>query len=437
MKTPRFMTFLVALVLVLAMASSAFAQRKLVLWWTVEYSPEEKAALEAIVNDFQKETGIKVEWSGYSSTDLWAKVMAGIEAGNPPDVSQVLSHSLVLLADRGLLADVSDLIEKYKADMIPSGVEASYIWNSKTGKRSYYCIPWGLYTLTINYWTTDIKKAGYDKLPTDWQGFWGAFEKAQTVTGIPATGWSLSDRAEFDVSWPVEQFITAFGGRLIKDGKLDTGAENRKAVIDALKFHTRWYLENKAPKGVTEWGDPDNNTNLQTHMMSMTLNATLSIPRWFYDKARDKYYNETASANYPQPGPLGKPYPVLTNIYPMIIPANAPNMKEAKAFADFFMQKKNYDKYIRGVEARFFPMYKSTFDDAYFADPKDPHIFPTRQHFFGPAAPVNWMLHPGYAKFVIGHGWHKMVSRVIVDKWTPEKAADEALESLKRAVERY
>jgi len=109
----------------------------------VEYSAEEKAALDAIVNDFQKETGIKVEWSGYSSTDLWAKVMAGIEAGNPPDVSQVLSHSLVLLADRGLLADVSDLIEKYKADMIPSGVEASYIWNSKTGKRSYHCIPWG------------------------------------------------------------------------------------------------------------------------------------------------------------------------------------------------------------------------------------------------------------------------------------------------------
>ena len=83
------------------------------------------------------------------------------------------------------------------------------------------------------------------------------------------------------------------------------------------------------------------------------------------------------------------------------------------------------------------PMYKSTFDDPYFANPKDPHIFPTRQHFFGPAAPVNWMLNPGYAKFVIGHGWHKMVSRVVVDKWTPEKAADEALESLKRAVERY
>ncbi len=428
----------ISLCLVLLVAGGASAgERKLSLWWTVEYSAEEKAALEAIVNDFQKQTGIKVEWSGYSSTDLWAKVMAGIEAGNPPDVSQVLSHSLVLLADRGLLMDVSDLIEKYKADMIPSGVEASYIWNSKAGKRSYYCIPWGLYTLTINYWTTDIKKAGYATLPTDWQGFWGAFEKAQTVTGIPATGWSLSDRAEFDVSWPIEQFIAAFGGSLIKDGKLDLSPQNRTAVIEALKFHTKWYLENKAPKGVTEWGDPDNNTNLQTHKMSMTLNATLSIPRWFYDKERDKYYNETASANYPQPGPLGKPYPVLTNIYPMIIPANAPHPKEAKEFVDFFMQKKNYDKYIKGLEGRFFPMYKSTFNDPYFSDPKDPHIFPTRQHFFGPAAPINFMLNPAYAKFVIGHGWHKMVARVAVDKWTPERAADEALDSLKRTVERY
>jgi len=32
MKTSRYMTFLVALFLVLAMASGAFAQRKLVLW---------------------------------------------------------------------------------------------------------------------------------------------------------------------------------------------------------------------------------------------------------------------------------------------------------------------------------------------------------------------------------------------------------------------
>jgi hypothetical protein len=30
-----------------------------------------------------------------------------------------------------------------------------------------------------------------------------------------------------------------------------------------------------------------------------------------------------------------------------------------------------------------------------------------------------------------------MVSRVAVDKWTPEKAADEALDSLKRTFERY
>jgi len=434
----RLTTVLMAWCLVLLMAAGVCAgERKLSLWWTVEYSPEEKTALEAITKDFEKETGIKVEWSGYSSSDLWAKVMAGIEAGNPPDVSQVLSHSLVLLADRGLLMDVSDLIEKHKADMIPSGIEASYIWNSKAGKRSYYCIPWGLYTLTINYWTTDIKKAGYDKLPSDWQGFWGAFEKAQTVTGIPATGWSLSDRAEFDVSWPVEQFIAAFGGRLMNDGKLDVGPENRKAVIEALKFHTKWYLENKAPKGVTEWGDADNNTNLQTHKMSATMNATLSIPRWFFDKERDKYFNETASANYPQPGPLGKPYPVLTNIYPMIIPANAPNPKEAKAFVDFFMQKKNYDKYIKGLEGRFFPMYKSTFDDPYFANQKDPHIYPTRLHFFGPSAPINFMAHPAYAKFVIGHGWHKMVARVAVDKWTPEKAVDEALDMLKRTFERY
>jgi len=438
MKTNQWKWLVMAFIFIFVSTSSAFAQRKLSLWWTVEYSPVEKTALEAIVDDFQKETGIQVEWSSYSSSDLWAKVMTGIEAGNPPDVSQVLSHSMVLLAHRGLLADVSGLIEQHKSEMIPSAVEAVYLYNAKTGKRSYYCIPWGLYTLTINYWKDDLKKAGYETLPTEWNAFWDAFKKAQKATGKYAVGWSLSDRAEFDVSWPIEQFIVCFGGQLIKDGKLNVDdPKNRKAVIDALKFHTQWYLEGMAPPGVTEWGDADNNKGFGSHLMVMTLNPTLSIPRWFLTQDEKIYYDQTASANYPQPGPNGKDYPVTTNVYPMIVPANAPHPKEAMEFVRFFMKKENYDKYIQGLEGRFFPMYKSTFDNAYFSDPKDPHIYNTRLQFLGPTTPVNWMLDPAYAKFVLGHNWHKMVARVIVDKWSPEKAADEALETLKRTFERF
>ena len=82
-------------------------------------------------------------------------------------------------------------------------------------------------------------------------------------------------------------------------------------------------------------------------------------------------------------------------------------------------------------------MYKSTFDNDFFSDTKDPHIYNTKQHFLGPATPVNWMLHPAYAKFILGHNWHKMVARVVVDKWSPEKAADEALASMKRIFERF
>ncbi|MBW2152937.1 MAG: carbohydrate ABC transporter substrate-binding protein [Deltaproteobacteria bacterium] len=438
MKKIKFSTVIFVLLLMVVFATNAFCERKVVLWWTVEFSPAEKTALEAIVSDFQKETGIKVEWSSYSSSDLWAKVMTGIEAGNPPDVSQVLSHSMVLLAYRGLLADVSDLIEAHKNEMIPASVDAVYLYNQKIGKRGYYCIPWGLYTLTINYWASDLKKAGYEKLPSNWNDFWKALEKAQEVTGKYAVGWTHSDRAEFDLSWPIEQLIVCFGGELLKDGKLNVDdPKNRKAVIDALKFHTRWYLEGKAPPGVTEWGDADNNKGFQTHLMTLTLNPTLSIPRWFYDNARDKYFNETASSVYPQPGPRGKDYAVTTNVYPMIIPANAPNPKEAKEFVRFFMRKENYDKYIQGVEGRFFPMYKSTFDNDYFANPKDPHIYPTRKHFLGQGVPVNWMLHPAYAKFVIGHNWHKMVARIIVDRWSAEKAVDEALTTLKRTFKRF
>jgi multiple sugar transport system substrate-binding protein len=411
--------------------------RKLVVWWTVEYSPVEKATLLELIRKFEKETGISIEWTGYSSTDISRKLTAGIEAGVVPDITEVLSHEMCHLAYRGLLEDVSDIMDEIKGDLLSAALESVYLYNSKTGKRSYYAIPLNFYATYMHYWKDLLKKAGYDEPPTDWNGFWEAFKKAQDATGVPAIGWTLSDRAEFDTAWPWEVLMLAYDVRLLTpDGKLNITEENRKRMIDALEWLSNLYFSGYMPSGVIEWGDPDNNKAFQGKSIIMTMNGTLSIPRWLYENARDAYYNLTATCPWPN-GPTGKETPTSYTIYPVIIPKGAKNVEEAKEFLKFLCKPENYLLYTKSMLGRFHPMYKSALEDPYFNDPKDPHITAATKYFKRSMVPVNWQMHPAYAKFVIEHKWHRMIGRVVVEKWTAEKAVDEALNDLKKTFEEF
>jgi multiple sugar transport system substrate-binding protein len=282
-----------------------------------------------------------------------------------------------------------------------------------------------------------LKKAGYDEPPTDWNGFWGSFKKAQDATGVPAIGWTLSDRAEFDTAWPWEVLMLAYDVRLLtSDGKLNITEENRKRMIDALEWLSNLYFSGYMPSGVIEWGDPDNNKAFQSKSIIMTMNGTLTIPRWLYENARDAYYNLTATCPWPN-GPTGKETPTSYTVYPVIIPKGAKNVEEAKEFLKFLCKPENYLLYTKSMLGRFHPMYKSAMEDSYFNDPKDPHITVATKYFKRSMVPVNWQMHPAYAKFVIEHKWHRMIGRVVVEKWAAEKAVDEALNDLKKTFEEF
>ena len=57
----------------------------LVVWWEKGYNPEEDAAVREIIAAFEQDSGKQVELEQPSQDDMEAKVLAAVEAGQPPD----------------------------------------------------------------------------------------------------------------------------------------------------------------------------------------------------------------------------------------------------------------------------------------------------------------------------------------------------------------
>jgi multiple sugar transport system substrate-binding protein len=86
----------------------------------------------------------------------------------------------------------------------------------------------------------------------------------------------------------------------------------------------------------------------------------------------------------------------------------------AKAFVKFVVESKRYAEYIKGANGRWFPAFK----DVAAADP------------YHSKSPANSQV---YAENV----WGKAMDRTIEDKWSSEKAADEAIARVKTIVAQW
>ena len=101
---------LVAAALVLAPLGAQAAD--LVVWWEKGFYAEEDAAVREIIAAFEQETGKQVELVLLSEEELPDKIMAALEAGQPPDFAFGIAcrrlHSEWAFDDR--LVDLTDAV---------------------------------------------------------------------------------------------------------------------------------------------------------------------------------------------------------------------------------------------------------------------------------------------------------------------------------------
>ncbi len=446
-------------------AGVASAGEKLVVWWNKGYYPEEDAAMEKIAREFEAQKKVEVELSFAAQEDMHKKITAALIARRVPDVAFGFFNDWEVVPKfgwSGQLADVSDFIKELMPRYNQKMLKVAYVLNSKTKKRAYYGIPIEAQTMHIHYWRDLLKEAGMPddpaKIPMKWDEYWGYWKKAQEALRkkdpakygkLYGIGMTESTRST-DTLYNFEMALLSFNGEwLDENGKVIADQpKNREALIQTIKWFGDLFTSGYVPPDATNWSDGDNNAGFHSRSIVMTPNPSLSIPaaQLFNkeDPQKTNYFHNMATIEWPD-GPDGKKARYLSAVKTVVIPADSKNQKLAKDFMHFVLEPKRFLEYIKAANGRWFPAFTDVSSDPFFRtgnrgpnEEKDPHVPVATVIFLERENKVfdHWK-HPATSQVYDENVWGKAMARVAIDKWTPEKAADEAIARVKTIFSTY
>ena len=413
--------------------------KTLQVWWSEGYYPEETEAIQTAIQAWQKKTNHKVKLTFFSEKDLLEQARNTIQANTPPDVIYGYSIDLILLpqlAWQGKLVDVSSVIEPVRQEYSQDALRSVFYFNAQEQKRAYYAAPISQQTTHIHYWKDLLEQSGGNpkQIPQQWSAFWQSWETAQDslrqqgIKELYAIGLPMSVAAT-DTFIVFEQFLEAYNVKILNsDGSLQIDQpEVRDGLIEALTAYTRPYLKECIPPKAVDWTDPDNNINFLSNLTLMTANATLSIPS--SQRGDDiNYLERMRTIPWPKK-PSNEPMRYVVSTKQVAIFQQTPHLEQAKSLVSFLVKPQNLAAYVEGAQGRFFPVMPSIIKRPFWQNPKDIHVTAAAQQFKN-TRPFDVVLNPAYSEVLAQNIWGEAIRSIVVDKVSPQKAADVAIEKI-------
>lgn len=286
----------------LAMAPLGAQAADLVVWWEKGYYPEEDVAVAEIIAAFEHETGKRVELEQPSQDDMETKILAAVEAGQPPDflfgTNTDYDYGQWAYDDR--LVDLSDVIRPFENLFDPDALAYGTLFNPTSGRRTLYALPMGFSTHHVHVWRNLLEQAGFtiNDIPEQWEAFWSFWcdevqPAVRKATGRDDVyGMGLATSVADDTRNGFEQFMQAYEANYVtRDGKLIIDApEIRRKLITAMDSYTAIDRKGCTPPDSVTWGNSDNNKAFHAQAVVMTVNITLSIPNALKTERPHDYY---------------------------------------------------------------------------------------------------------------------------------------------------
>ncbi len=321
------------------------------VWWTQGFVPEEDASFSKMVEEYEKASGNKIDYSLVPFGPLMQKMVSALTSGDVPDVMthDIAEQAVVpqnAWADK--LVDLSDVVEPLKAQFHPTAYLAAQYYNNVTKKRSIYYAPYKTAVLPFHIWNSLVEKAGYKlaDAPKTWDAFWDFFKPMQQklrekgMRGVYALGLQPTTTGPADGNNTFHHFLIAYGGNGIvtKDGAphLDD-PQVKEAVIKALTYITTAVKEGYVPPGAVSWSDADDNNAFHAKQIVMDFDGTISTEvALYHDKEQ---YDDIVTMGLPLDN-AGKPIPAFLGVGGAFIPKGARNVEVAKDFIKYVIQPK-------------------------------------------------------------------------------------------------
>ncbi len=417
---------LIALIAVLApLLEPPAAAGKLSLWRLKTYIPPADKFLDTNAQECAKKAGLELAIQTYTFDDMWTKFTAAIESKTLPDIAELDAVGPARLANLGRLADVSDVVAaatKELGTILPNADGAV-----KFGGK-YYAVPHYAIPLVLFYRPDILTKVGAEP-PDTWEDIQKVSEKVKKAgvqeypNGFP---WNRTG----DGYDPAMSLLWSYGAAWVdKSGKF-TGIP-KTAGVEALKVVTRAYLADKTSAfDYLSWSGATNNEAFMAGKITFTPNG----PSILYQEESTQHplLKDTAIKVMPK-GPAGRNL-ALTFVMNWAVPTDGKSQKEAKALIGCVMARDNFVKYMQGSFRQMVPLFAKPLDDPYWNTPGGKIIVDTVKQ----GHPVGWPgpTTPAAAEVVSSNVLTDMITRVIVDKVTPEAAVDEANKRIKEIYDR-
>ena len=417
---------LIALTAVLvSMPEPPAAAGKLSLWRLKTYIPPADKILDANAQECAKKAGLELAIQTYTFDDMWTKFTAAIESKTLPDIAELDAVGPARLANLGRLADVSDVVAaaaKELGTILPNADGAVKF----SGK--YYAVPHYAIPLVLFYRPDILTKVGAEP-PDTWEDIQKVSEKVKKAgvqeypNGFP---WNRTG----DGYDPAMSLLWSYGAAWVdKSGKF-TGIP-KAAGVEALKVVTRAYLADKtAAFDYLSWSGATNNEAFMAGKITFTPNGPSIL--FQEESTQHPLLKDTAIKVMPK-GPAGRSL-ALTFVMNWAVPTDGKSQKEAKALIGCVMARENFVRYMQGSFRQVVPLFAKPLDDAYWNTPGGKIIVDTVKQ----GHPVGWPgpTTPAAAEVVSSNVLTDMITRVIVDKVTPEAAVDEANNRIKEIYDR-
>ncbi len=356
MRTGWGKALLTGCILLAATGLAAGAEKKLLRVWHTESEPQTIAAVQEIINDFEKlHPDITVKQEGLAWGDLEAKLTAALAAGAPPDASHGQAITCASFYQKGLLRDQEDIADAVGRDNIWEAVRNLCRFGGK-----YYGITHSPNTNLLIYRKDIFRQKGL-KPPATWDDL---IKVAQAMMERDASGrvtrYGLSlPGVPLFVNILVAELTKANGGRLF-DLKTGRPTFTEKQVVEVLDFYKK-LNDTVLPPGWLGHGYLDTFTNLATGKAAMVYQGH-GRSAGYIEKYAPKgtgtpeYFGVLRKPH----GPSGKETAAQIDAEPWMIFKNAKYAEEAATFLKFFFQEKNYIKYLHTVPVHLLPTFKST-----------------------------------------------------------------------------
>ena len=405
----------------------AARREKLTVWMPVALAPQVDRLLQEQCYAYAKQAGIKeneVEYSQIGTGQWLPKMVAALEAGNPPDITQFGSAAVALYRSQGHLLEVTDLVEKLQqkgGEFFPISLNA-VMYKGKAYGVPQSVSPWPLVA------RMDILEAAKVEPPKTWDEFIEVCKKLQKPPKLTGYGMCLGLATDADNN--IMNTIWSYGGKLVEaDDK--TVALNSPETIQAVKLITDMYAKQKIiPKGAVSWDNQGNNKAYQSRQVVFVLNPS-SI--YAHLAESDKELHELTGMLPVPAGPAGAIEELSTGEW--MIFKHSPYPEIAKGLVQYYMEPDNLRVVMEEGGGRWGPPYKGMYSSDFWQRPAFQHwrVMLDRGRQF--ASPGNMGAASG--EVLATNVLARMMHHVLVENWEAEKAVEDAHKKVVEIYARY